>query len=217
MQFTKYDYLVTYQYKIINAIKNGFPDSCYYNDWVKNEILPEIISYQSFCDYPESAIYNSGVYQLGSYYIGKTSKPIILRVLEHLFETIPTQKKTDHYCNIEKILCTKIDLLMDNELAISVLSDNPDDEEEIIRSVTDQKYHDIVLTNKQFNNIKRKHTEYLFNSYYDKGIFPDPQEYIDIQIKTDRIYNCGYKEGATSILRGYEEGTVNRVHKEENK
>lgn len=183
MYFTLYDYLIIYQYKIIEAIKNGFPKNTDYNKWIYFEILNPLIKFENNMGIDDNtAMFKSGVYMLGDYYIGQTSKPIILRILEHLFETIPTCGTNKKKLNIDKIICTKYDLLLDKPLSVNILSLNKKDEEDLI--IDYSRYDDVFLVNKQFNPKPRT----FIDRISDEIIWYGESEYNNIKNKITNIY-----------------------------
>ena len=205
MKFTLYDYLVTYQYKIIEALKKGFPAKSDYNDWIYNEILCHLIEQVDYEDYNYS-IFEPGVYVLDNYYIGKTSKPIILRIISHLFETIPTPQTDITMMNYEKILCTKINLLLDNKISVYILSDNPDDEKELIEE-NDNDSCDYILMNKQYIRNRKTHLDYFKHTFVIDGFcnkYGTPQELYN---KLIPLFTIGLE---ANLLESYIEGFKDR-------
>ena len=168
MEYTLYDDLMNKKYFITESLKNGLPNGGRYNQWVFDEILSQYIDY---CGTKFKALFSPGVYSLGvvrkTFYIGKTSRPIILRIIDHLFETIPTPRSKDAVFNDDKIMITKISLLLDKKIDISVLSNNPDDEEDIIID----KYNVVgyELTNKQYCKDRTTYQDFFYNYFKDKG------------------------------------------------
>ena len=201
MTFTLYDYLIIYQYKIIEAIKTGFPRQSDYNQWIFNSVLkPLLDGYKG-----EYSIFEPGVYQLGDYYIGKTSKPIILRIINHLFDTIPTVKTDITMQNMDKILCTKIDLLLNKSLEFQVLSDNPEDEESYIKeySQDNDDYSCIFLTNKIHNRNKKTFLDYFKGRLLLDGY---DQNHGTVKEFSQFIYDRGLEEYGSELVSFYKEG-----------
>lgn len=201
MKFTLYDYLIIYQYKIIEAIKSGFPKQTDYNQWVYDSILKPLID----GDGGKYSIFEPGVYMLGDYYIGKTSKPIILRVINHLFDTIPTIKTDITMQNMDKILCTKIDLLLDNPIDLRVLSDIPEDEEYYIKEYSKQNDNniDIFLTNKIHNRNRKTFLDYFRDRLLLEGY---SQSYGSVREFSRFIYSRGLGDYESELVAFYKEG-----------
>jgi hypothetical protein len=167
MQFTLYDYLIVYQYKIVEALKNGFPNSGVYNNWVYYDVLNKLIEW----DYNDYSDEDCGIYCLDNYYIGQTRRPIINRVIEHLFETIPIVNPKDHQYNEEKNTCTKINLLMNNKIKVAIYSDDVKEEKEFIECNSEI----MALTNIKDNPKPSTCFDYLTQifEYYDIEEFID--------------------------------------------
>jgi len=203
MQFTLYDYLIIYQYKIIEAIKNGFPSDSDYNNWIHKEILSPLLEYTENEGWGEEAIFYPGVYQLGEYYIGKTTKPIIIRIINHLFETIPTIKTDTTMQNTDKILCTKIDLLLNKKVTFDVLSRNPEDEEDIIKHHSKEDYTDFFMVNKIHNRNRNTYSDYF---KYELQMNGYSQDYGSLKLFKNHLENRGLHKYVDELGSYYEAG-----------
>jgi len=195
MFFTLYDYLIMYQYKIIEAVKNGFPKKSDYNQWIYSEILNPLLDIQE----DDYSIFEPGVYFLDDYYIGQTSKPIILRILNHLFETIPTLKTDITMQNTDKITCTKINLLIDNPLKVWVLSDDIHQEETLIKEYSE----DYLLFNKIHNRNRKSLEEYYKDKYHIEG-YSTPKKIVIEEV--ENAYGRGLNKYLDIISEAYTSG-----------
>lgn len=166
MVYTLYDYLITYQYKIIEAVKNGFPKDNVYNRWIYFDILPKLLYFEGNHDY--DCFLKGGVYSLDRFYIGRTNKDVILRIIEHLMDVVPTPKQKEKDKNIDKVICTKYSLIISEPIVYDVLSDCPEDEELYIK-----ESKNMTLVNVQYNNNIKSYSDYFKKKAIDVLINQD--------------------------------------------
>lgn len=159
MVYTLYDDLMNKKYFITEASRNGFPKGNYYNNWVMNNILRLYLLYDENQDLLKGGVYSLSFDNL-CFYIGRTNRSLILRGIDHLFDTIPNPKSDIKSCNNDKVMFIRTLLILDRMMYIKRLSSNPDEEEKIIKSKQSEK--GFALVNKQFCDNSHSYEELMF-------------------------------------------------------